>query len=71
LSLIFSEKKPLITGFREMKEEDIDSVQKLLNNYLSKYDVAPVFSREDVKHWFIPIDNVIYSYVVEVIYIYI
>jgi len=57
--------KPLITGFREMKEEDIDSVQKLLNNYLSKYDVAPVFSREDVKHWFIPIDNVIYSYVVE------
>lgn len=57
--------KPLIPGFREMKAEDVDSVQKLLNTYLEKYQVAPVFSREDVEHWFLPVDNVVYSYVVE------
>jgi len=57
--------KPLIPGFREMKKEDIDAVQKLLNNYLNKFEVAPVFSREDVEHWLIPRDEVIFSYVVE------
>jgi len=56
---------PLIPGFREMKAEDIDSVQKLLNSYLDKYQVAPVFSREEIEHWFLPVDNVVYSYVVE------
>jgi len=49
-----------------MKKEDIDAVQKLLNNYLNKFEVAPVFSREDVEHWLIPRDEVIFSYVVEV-----
>jgi len=58
-------KEPLIPGFREMKPEDVDSVQKLLNTYLDNYQVAPVFSREEVEHWFLPIDNVVYSYVVE------
>jgi len=57
--------KPLIPGFREMKKEDIDAVQKLLNTYLDKFDVAPVFSREDIEHWLIPLDEVVYSYVVE------
>lgn len=57
--------KPLIPGFREMKESDTEAVQGLLNKYLEKYKVAPFFSYEETKYWFLPIDNVIYSYVVE------
>ncbi len=58
--------QPLIPGFREMKEDDVDAVHKLLNNYLNKFDVAPIFSIEDVKHWLVPKEEVVFSYVVEV-----
>ena len=37
----------------------------LLNSYLAKFDLAPVYSEADVHHWFLPQDNIIEAYVVE------
>jgi len=50
-----------------MREDDVDAVHKLLNTYLNKFDVAPIFSIEDIKHWLVPKEDVVFSYVVEVI----
>ncbi|XP_037795690.1 glycylpeptide N-tetradecanoyltransferase-like [Penaeus monodon] len=53
------------TGFRRLKVEDVDQAHTLLETYLKKFDLAPVFSREEFMHWFLPQDNIIDSYVVE------
>jgi glycylpeptide N-tetradecanoyltransferase len=53
-------------GLREMREEDCSQVRVLLNNYLNRFDFAPVFETdEDVKHWILPHEKVVWSYVVE------
>ena len=57
-------------GLRPMKSEDVEQVHSLLNKFLMKYELAPQLSLEEVKHWFIPIPNVVYSYVVEVSYFF-
>lgn len=54
-----------IPGLREMKTKDIGPVTKLLTDYLKKFDLHLKFTQEDVKHWFIPRPNVVYTYVVE------
>lgn len=58
-------------GLREMQEKDIDDVLKLLSRYLKRFDMAPEFTAEEARHWFIPktengARQVIWSYVVEV-----
>lgn len=57
--------QPTIEGLREMKRKDISAIQKLLNNYLEKFKLYQKFSDEDVKHFFLPRSEVIYTYVVE------
>lgn len=52
-------------GFRRLQPEDVDSCHRLLANYLKRFDLAPVFSREQFLHWFLPQDKIIDSYVVE------
>lgn len=55
------------TGLRAMKPEDVPQVRELLNNYLSRFDIAPVFKTDaDVEHWILPHEEVVWSYVVEV-----
>jgi glycylpeptide N-tetradecanoyltransferase len=48
-----------------MKLEYVPQVKALLDNYLAKFPLAPILSEEDIKHWLLPIPNVIYSYVVK------
>ncbi|KAI8994741.1 acyl-CoA N-acyltransferase [Pilobolus umbonatus] len=55
-----------IPGLRVMTEEDVQAVRVLLNKYLSRFDIAPVFETdEDVRHWILPHEKVVWSYVVE------
>lgn len=54
-----------IDNVREMKKSDVDQVHYLLNNYLKKFNVHAIFSKDEIKHWFTPLDKVVYSYVVE------
>lgn len=57
-------------GLREMKTTDIDAVLKLMDKYMSRFDIAPEMSKEEATHWFTPTpqpgqDQYIWSYVVE------
>ncbi|KAG0170108.1 glycylpeptide N-tetradecanoyltransferase [Apophysomyces sp. BC1015] len=53
-------------GLRIMRDEDAAEVRVLLNNYLSRFDLSLVFETdEDVKHWIVPHEDVVWSYVVE------
>ncbi|KAI9258161.1 acyl-CoA N-acyltransferase [Phascolomyces articulosus] len=55
-----------VPGLREMRDQDVPQVQTLLNAYLSRFDMAPVFETEDdVRHWVLPHKDVVWGYVVE------
>nr|CCC94432.1 putative N-myristoyl transferase [Trypanosoma congolense IL3000] len=54
-----------VRGLRPMRPEDIVQVTQLLRDKLLSFDVAPVFNEEEVGHYLLPCDGVMYSYVVE------
>jgi glycylpeptide N-tetradecanoyltransferase len=53
-----------------MQAKDVDAVLELLKAYLARFDMAPVFTKEEVQHWLLNdkdlAERVIWSYVVEV-----
>ncbi len=58
-------KQTTIQGLRTMEKKDVEGVYKILNEYLSKFKVRAYYSIDEVAHWFLPRDKVVYSYVVE------
>jgi glycylpeptide N-tetradecanoyltransferase len=61
-------------GLRPMELKDADQVLDLLTRYLKKFDMAPVFTAEEVTHWLVhqkdatdkgKNQQVVWSYVVE------
>jgi len=48
-----------------MKKRDIIPMTKLLQKHLSQFRYQIVFNQEEVMHWFLPRERVIYTYVVE------
>lgn len=56
---------PLVPGLRPMEAKDVPAVANLLSIQLSLYSFAPMFTEEEVKHYFVPREGVVYSYVVE------
>jgi glycylpeptide N-tetradecanoyltransferase len=56
---------PSTPGLRPMEEKDVDAVHTLLNNYLDQFKLKILFSKDDIRHWLLPRDKVINSYVVE------
>ena len=56
-------------GLRVMQQKDAPAVQALLERYLKRFDVAPIFDKEEIEHWLLHDDNlaeqVIWTYVVE------
>jgi hypothetical protein len=63
--------KTHLTGLRMMEEKDVKDVTALLKQYLSRFDLAPEYSEEEVYHWFLhkgdEESRVVWAYVVEVI----
>ena len=53
------------SGFRPMEEKDVEQVYVLLENFEKQFKVHGYYDRDQVKHWFIPRKNVVYSYVRE------
>lgn len=49
-----------------MEHKDISAVHKLLTEYLKHFHLTPIMSREEVEHWFLPQENIIDTFVVEV-----
>lgn len=56
-------------GLRVMQPKDVPAVQDLLDRYLKRFEMAPLFDRGEVEHWLLHDDKVaeqvIWSYVVE------
>ena len=53
------------SNLRKLEKKDIPALTTLLNNYLAQFAVSPVFTQEEAQHWFSPVDNVLFCYVVE------
>lgn len=49
-----------------MGDGDVKQVTALLQKQLSQFHLRPVMGEEEVKHWFLPQENIIDTYVVEV-----
>ncbi len=50
-------------GLRPMEARDVAQVHVLLNGYLAQFKFTPVFSLEDVAHYFLPVAETVFSYV--------
>ncbi|XP_054712254.1 glycylpeptide N-tetradecanoyltransferase 2-like [Uloborus diversus] len=57
---------PKSPGFRALKEKDVKQACALLAEYLLKFDLAPSFSLEEFRYWFLPRPDIVNSFVVEV-----
>ena len=56
-----------MVGLRPMERSDIPVVFRLLNQYLARFDLAPVFHcEEEIEWWLLPRESIVTSYVVEV-----
>ncbi|CAH8834368.1 unnamed protein product [Trichobilharzia szidati] len=56
---------PLVKGFRQMTKKDIPKALPLLSQYLEKFSIHPIFTKEEFQHFFMTRDDVVHSYVVE------
>ncbi|XGW17073.1 hypothetical protein V3C99_002024 [Haemonchus contortus] len=56
---------PVTAGLRPLEKKDVSSAWKLLSEYLKQFSLAPVFTKKEFEHVFTPIDDVVYTYVVE------
>lgn len=57
--------KPQLPGMREMKQSDVPRVVKLVTDYLKKFPLHPEFCPDEVAHWMLPREGVVFSYVRE------
>ena len=57
--------EPQISGFRKMTEKDLDQIYELITKNRNKYKIYDIMSREEIEHWILPRNNIIYTYVLE------
>lgn len=57
--------QPKTPGFRPLKESDIPQAHKLLGEYLIDFNLIPVFTEDEFRHWFSPRGGIISAFVVE------
>ncbi|KAL5039487.1 glycylpeptide N-tetradecanoyltransferase [Batrachochytrium dendrobatidis] len=56
--------EPKTPGVRPMTLEDVPQVKKLMSEYLSRFELFHDMTEEEIAHWILPVDKVMYSYVV-------
>lgn len=52
-------------NFRPLVESDLPRLSVILKEYLSRFKLCPVFSLEEMAHWFLPRANIVSSYIVD------
>ena len=57
--------EPKISGFRKMEEKDLPQIIELIKNNSKKYKIFEILTNEEISHWFLPKNNIIYTYVLE------
>jgi glycylpeptide N-tetradecanoyltransferase len=55
---------PETPGLRPMESKDVAGVHKLLTTYLQRFEMKIMFSEDEIRHWLLPREKVINSYVV-------
>jgi glycylpeptide N-tetradecanoyltransferase len=55
---------PQLKGIRPLQASDVPSATKLLNKYLSQFNLKSVFDEKEFAHWFSAIDGVINTFVI-------
>ncbi|KAK2182853.1 hypothetical protein NP493_333g02028 [Ridgeia piscesae] len=56
---------PKNPGFRPLESADVKDVHAMLTKYLNQFQLAPMFSEQEVRHWFTPRTGIVDSYVIE------
>ncbi|XP_070072068.1 glycylpeptide N-tetradecanoyltransferase-like [Drosophila takahashii] len=56
--------QPKTKGYRRITAKDMDKAHKLLEDYLKRFQLSPVFSKEEFRHWFTPKEGIIDCFVV-------
>jgi len=56
---------PQLPGMRPMEPRDVNRVVELITGYLKKFPLHPEFNADEVGHWMLPREGVIYSWVRE------
>mmetsp|Transcript_29012 Transcript_29012/g.90428 ORF Transcript_29012/g.90428 Transcript_29012/m.90428 type:complete len:489 (-) Transcript_29012:107-1573(-) len=54
-----------LPGMRQMQPRDVQRVADLVIGYLKKFPLHPEFTPDEVGHWMLPREGVVYSYVRE------
>ena len=57
--------EPNISGFRKMEEKDLEQVYNLIIARNKKYKIYEILSLKELKHWLLPMNNIVYTYVLE------
>ncbi|CAG9465222.1 unnamed protein product [Pedinophyceae sp. YPF-701] len=57
--------RPQIPGWRKMEARDLAQVGDLLRAHLDRYALRAQITDEELEHWMMPRDGVVYTYVVE------
>jgi glycylpeptide N-tetradecanoyltransferase len=57
---------PQLRGMRQMEKKDVPRVVELVTGYLKKFPLHPEFNADEVAHWMLPREGVVYSYVREI-----
>merc|ERR1712048_308750 len=57
--------QPQLTNMRAMQAKDQQRVFELVSGYLKKFPLHPEFTAEELAHWMMPQEGVVYSYVRE------
>ena len=61
--LFYSKNTNITNDMRPLEEKDIPTVTRKLNETNKSFQIAQSFREEEVKHWFLKRNNVVYSYV--------
>jgi glycylpeptide N-tetradecanoyltransferase len=62
---IYKLPKDVSINAKIMEKKHVEGVYKILNDYLKKFTIRAYYSKDEVAHWFLPRDKVVYSYIVE------
>jgi len=57
--------QPQLPGIRQMEKKDMPRVFELVSGYLSQFTLHPEFKEDELAHWILPREGVIFSYVRE------
>jgi len=57
--------EPTLPNIRPMVKKDVSKVKKVLKTHLDKMQIAFEFSKEEIEHYFLPREGVMYTYVIE------